>query len=110
MAQHRRHARGGDHRGLWSRGDEAQVLRSMKGKQFVLILILLAVFGGAGLFFYQRNAESWKNSATAADKKIVRFSLNDVSHITIKSSTAELNLAKVDEVWKVKERADYPAD
>jgi hypothetical protein len=82
----------------------------MKGKQFALILILLAIFGGVGLFFYQRNAESWKNSATTVDKKIVKFSLNDVSHITIKSGTAELNLAKVDEVWKVKERANYPAD
>src|ERR1700750_3276112 len=104
MAKHRRHAGGGDHRGFWSRGNEAQTLRRMKGKQFALILILLAIFGGAGLFFYQRNAESWKNSATAVDKKIVKFSLNDVSHITIKSGTAELNLAKVDEVWKVKER------
>jgi hypothetical protein len=110
MAQHRGDAHRGNHRGLWSRGNEAQTRGGMKGKQFALILILFAIFGGAALFFYQRNAESWKKSATTVDKKIVKFSLNDVAHITIKSSTAELNLAKVDEVWRVKERADYPAD
>ena len=82
----------------------------MKGKQLALLLILLAVFGGVGLFFYNRSAESWKKSATTVKAKIVSFSPNDVSHVTIKSSAAELNLVKIDEVWKVKERADYPAN
>ena len=82
----------------------------MRGKQFALILVLLVVFGAVGLFFYHRNAESWKKTATAVQTKLVSFSLNDVGHVTIKSSTAELNLAKIDDVWKVKERADYPAN
>ena len=30
--------------------------------------------------------------------------------MTIKESGTELNLAKKDDVWTVKERADYPAD
>ena len=82
----------------------------MKGKQLAFLLILLVVFGGLGLFFYNRSAESWKKSATTGKKKIVDFSLNDVSHVTIKTSAAELNLVKKDDVWKVKERADYPAN
>ena len=82
----------------------------MKGKQLALLLILLAVFGGVGLFFYKHSADSWKQSATTVKAKIVSFSLNDVSHITIKTSAAELNLVKIDDVWKVKERADYPAN
>jgi uncharacterized protein DUF4340 len=82
----------------------------MKAKQLTLLLILLVVFGGVGLFFYNRNAESWKKSASTVKEKIVSFSLNDVSHVTIKTSAAEVNLVKKDDVWKVKERADYPAN
>ena len=82
----------------------------MKAKQVTLLLILLVVFGGLGLFFYKRNTESWKQSATASNAKIASFSLNDVARITIKTSAAELNLEKKDDVWKVKERADYPAN
>ena len=82
----------------------------MKAKQLILLLVLLVVFGGVGLFFYNRSTESWKKSATTGKTKVVDFSLNDVSHVTIKTSAAELNLVKKDDVWKVKERADYPAN
>ncbi len=82
----------------------------MRGKQLTFLLILLVIFGGIGLFFYKRNAESWKKSATAVKEKIVSFSPNDVSHITIKTSEAELNLVKKADVWRVAERADYPAN
>lgn len=82
----------------------------MKGKQLAFLLILLVVIGGAGLYFYNRNAESWKQSAVTTKSKIVDFSPNDVSHVTIKTHAAELNLIKKDGIWKVKERADYPAN
>ena len=82
----------------------------MKGKQLAVILILLAVLGGVALFLYSRNTSSWSKTATATEGKILTFPLNDVSHLTIKDSGAELNLVKKDEVWKVKERFDYPAD
>ena len=82
----------------------------MKGKQLALVLVLLAVIGGVALFLQQRNAASWSSNSVEATGKILDFPLNDVSQITIKASSAELNLAKKDGVWKVKERADYPAN
>ena len=82
----------------------------MKGKQLALVLVLLAVIGGVAVFLQQRNAASWSSSSVEATGKILDFPLNDVSQITIKASSAELNLAKKDGVWKVKERADYPAN
>jgi hypothetical protein len=82
----------------------------MKGKQLALVLVLLAVLGGSALFLNQRNAASWSTSSAQTTGKVLDFPLNDVSQITIQGSGAELNLIKKDGVWKVKERADYPAN
>ncbi len=82
----------------------------MKGKQLAIVLILLVAVGGIALFLNRRNAASWSSSATVSDGKILTFPINDVSHIVIKGNGAELNLVKKDDVWKVKERADYPAN
>src|SRR5205823_4779309 len=48
--------------------------------------------------------------ATSTRAKILNFQLNDMSKVTIKESGAELNLAKIEETWRVRERVDYPAD
>ena len=82
----------------------------MKGKQLALVLTLLVVLGGIALFLNYRNSASWSDTATTTSGKVLDFPINDVTHITIKEGGAELNLAKKDEVWTVKERADYPAD
>ena len=82
----------------------------MKGKQLAVVLILLVVVGGVAVFLQQRNSASWSETATASSGKVLDFPLNDVSQVTIKESGAEVNLARKDDVWTVKERADYPAD
>ncbi len=82
----------------------------MKGRQFALVLVLLVVLGGLALFLKNRNSASWSETATTSSGKILDFPLNDVSQVTIKEGGAELNLAKKEGVWTVKERADYPAD
>jgi Domain of unknown function (DUF4340) len=82
----------------------------MKGKQLAIVLVLLLAFGGVALLLSRRNADSWSNTATAAGGRILNFPLNDVSHLTIKDGNAELNLIKKEDVWRVRERADYPAN
>jgi hypothetical protein len=82
----------------------------MKGKQLALVLVLLVAVGGIALFLNQRNSASWSQTATTSSGKVLDFQLNDVSQITIKEGGAELNLARKDDAWRVKERADYPAD
>jgi len=82
----------------------------MKGKQLALVLVLLVVVGGVALYLSHRNSASWSETATTASGKVLDFPLNDVSQLTIKEGGAELNLARKDDVWTVKERADYPAD
>ena len=82
----------------------------MKGKQLAIVLVLLVALGGVALFLNSRNSASWSNTATTSSGKILDFQLNDVSHVMIKESGAEVNLIKKDDVWTVKERTDYPAD
>ena len=82
----------------------------MKGKQLAIVLVLLVALGAVALFLNQRNSASWSNTATTSTDKILNFQLNDVSKATIKDGSAELNLAKIEDVWRVKERVDYPAD
>jgi len=82
----------------------------MKGKQLAIVLVLLVLVGGIALFLRNRNTASWSDTATTASGRVLDFPLNDVSQVTIKEAGTELNLAKKDEIWTVKERADYPAD
>lgn len=82
----------------------------MNLKQLSILIVLVIVLGGAGLFLHQRNTESWQASDRAGDEKLLsQFPLNDVTHIAIKQSSGELNLVKRDDVWTVAERANYPA-
>lgn len=83
----------------------------MKGKQLVLILGLVIVVGGLALFMNRRHSAEWSSTATSAGDKVLTFPLNDVSHVTIRGGGSELNLVKKQEdVWTVRERADYAAD
>jgi hypothetical protein len=82
----------------------------MKGKQLLLVLVALIAIGGAALFLRNRNAASWSNTATGSNAKVADFALNDVAQIAIKGAGAELHLIKKQDVWTVRERADYPAD
>jgi hypothetical protein len=80
----------------------------MKGKTLLLLLVLVGALGYAGYRAFQGNRESWSQTSGGAGGKVVEFPINDVTQVQIKSSSAEVNLAKGDE-WLVKERADYPA-
>jgi Domain of unknown function (DUF4340) len=82
----------------------------MKAKQLTLVMVLLVVVGGVALFLNYRNSASWSDTATTSSGKVLDFPLNDVAQVTIKESGLELNLARKNDLWTVKERADYPAD
>jgi hypothetical protein len=81
----------------------------MKGKQLLILLVLVAALGGAWMVLSKRNQSSWSETSTGAGGKIVEFPINDVAHVLIKTPAGELNLVKKSDLWTVKERADYPA-
>ena len=83
----------------------------MNRKQLTLILVGLVVLGGLGLLVNRSQQSAWQSNSKAESQTVLgNFPLNDVAQIVIKQTGGELNLAKKDELWRVRERGDYPAD
>lgn len=83
----------------------------MNRNQFTLLLFLLVVLGLAGLMVYNKQNDVAKTGDPAIGRKLLaNLPVNDVAHIAIKQSTNELNLVKKDNLWRVRERSDYPAN
>ena len=83
----------------------------MNRKQFIILLALVAVIGAAGLIVHQRGNDSWHSTGqTIGQKLLPDLPVNDIAQISIQSGTNELTLAKSNNLWRVRERADYPAN
>lgn len=83
----------------------------MNRNQLIILLVLVAVLGGAGVMLHNRQKSSWAGANPSAGKKLLGdFPINDVAHIEIKQGTNDLNLAKKDDAWRVRERNDYSAN
>jgi len=82
----------------------------MNRKQLIIMLVLVALIGGAGVLLVNKQNNSWKdNNPTIGKKLLGDFPVNDVTHIIIKQGTNEVNLARKD-IWQVRERNNYPAN
>lgn len=83
----------------------------MNGKQFGLLLALVVVFGGVGLMLYKNNSSSWSGGGSAVGQKLLgEFDVNAVAQISTKHGKDELLLAKKNDLWRVAQRGDYPAN
>ena len=84
----------------------------MNGKQLGLLFALLVVLGGAGLLIEHSRNQAVNTVSQGAGGKLLgdSFPVNDVAHIRIKQDTNELNLVKKDDLWRVAERDNYPAN
>jgi hypothetical protein len=83
----------------------------MNRNQLLILLVLVVVVGGAGIMLHHRQKASWDGNNPSAGKKLLGdFPINDVAHIQFKQGTNDLNLAKKEGTWRVRERNDYPAD
>ena len=82
----------------------------MNRKQFVILLVAGLIAGVVGWRISQQKRESFKTSDTTSEKLVPNFPINDIAQVRIKQSAAEVNLVKKDDLWRVKERAEYPAN
>lgn len=83
----------------------------MNRKQLTLLFIGVLVLGGLGLLVNRNQQSAWQSTASVGNQPVLsNFPLNDVAQIVIRQSGAELNLVKQDDLWRVRERANYPAD
>jgi hypothetical protein len=82
----------------------------MNRKQLIMLLVALAVIGGASLVLLKHKQQAWTASETQIGQKLLNnFQMNDVAAIHIKGDT-DLDLDKKDGRWRVQERGDYPAN
>lgn len=83
----------------------------MNLKQLGILLVIVVVLGGAGLLLYRNQNASWQGAEAGAGKKIMPdLPVNDVARISITEGTNRLDLVKKDDLWRVEERHDYPAN
>ncbi len=84
----------------------------MNLKQLSILIVLVALLGGLGSYLYKADqAKRYAPQTSASGQKLLgEFPLNDVAQITLKTHQGEVNLAKSDDLWKVKERNQYPAN
>jgi hypothetical protein len=82
----------------------------MKGKQIIILLVLVAIIGAIGFVVQKRSQSEWAQSAAPAGAKVLDFPINDVARVVIRGTNGQVNLAKTNDVWVVEEKADYPAN
>lgn len=83
----------------------------MNRKQFLTVLLALAIVGGAGLVLIHRNQRLWTDhEAKAGDLVLPGFQINDVAVIHVQGAGEDFNVVHTNAVWRVGERDNYPAD
>ena len=83
----------------------------MNRKQFIMVLVALAIVGGAGLVLIHRNQNTWMgHEAKEGDRVLPGFRMNDVTMIHVRGDGNDFNVVHTNDIWRVRERDDYPAD
>jgi hypothetical protein len=84
----------------------------MNLKQLGILIVVVIVIGAAGLIIHNQQKSDWSGGGADVGKNLLgtNFPFNDVAHISIKHGTNELNLVKKDDLWRVRERGNYPAN
>jgi len=83
----------------------------MNSKQLKLLVIIFVCIGVVGYLLVTQNNKSWSQGEQAIGGKVMPdFPMNDVTQIALKSNIGEATLVKVDETWRVSDRANYAAD
>src|SRR5215469_5920049 len=82
----------------------------MNRKQLIILLALVILLGGTLWFFQRPGASGFAPTSSGMGSKLLGdFDVNKVAHIDLKQGTNEVNLVKKDDLWRVRERYDYPA-
>ncbi len=82
----------------------------MKKNQLILLVVAVVIIGIIGIVTYKKRTSTWSEVGQISEKLFPNFPLDDIAKITIKNSKSELNLVKNNDVWRVKESDDFPAN
>jgi hypothetical protein len=83
----------------------------MNRKQFVILIVAGVIAGFVGWKITSQKSADFKTSDVGEKNKLLpNLPVNDIARLRIKQSSNEVNLVKKDDLWRVKERGDYPAN
>ncbi len=83
----------------------------MNRKQFLMMLAVVAVLGGAGLAMFWQELSGYKQSGAKIGAKVLpNLKAADATEIRLKDAKNEVTLVSKKGSWSVKERGGYPAD
>ena len=83
----------------------------MNRKQFLILVIVLVVLGGAGLaLFWQDIAHYRESGARIGARLLPELKLADVTEVRLQDAREQVTLVNKGDRWVVQERGDYPAN
>ncbi len=83
----------------------------MNRKQFLMMLVAVAVLGGAGLAVFWKGLSGYQESGAKIGAKVLpNLKAADATEIRLKDAKNEVTLVSAKGSWSVKERGGYPAD
>lgn len=83
----------------------------MNRKQFLILLALVAILGGAGLAMFWKDLAGYKESGAKIGAKVLPdLKAADATEIRLKDAKNDVTLVSKNGSWSVKERGGYPAD
>jgi hypothetical protein len=82
----------------------------MNRKQFLILVIVLVVLGGAGLGLIWQDISAYRASGAKIGAKLLPdLKLADVAEIRLQDAKQQVTLARSEKGWIVRERGGYPA-
>src|SRR5688572_14950375 len=82
----------------------------MNRKQFLILVIALAVLGVAGLALIWQDISSYRASGAKIGAKLLPgLKIADVSEIRLQDAKQQATLTRREQGWVVQERGGYPA-
>ena len=82
----------------------------MNRKQFLILIIVLAVLGGAGLALVWQDVADYRASGARIGAKLLPdLKIADVAELRLQDAKQQVTLARTEKGWVVRERGGYPA-
>lgn len=82
----------------------------MNRRQFFILLIALAVLGGAGLALVWQDIAAYRASGAKIGAKLLPgLKIADIAEVRLQDAKRQVTLARKEKAWVVQERGGYPA-
>ena len=82
----------------------------MSRKQFLILLAILVVLGGAGLALVWRDVADYRSSGAKIGAKLLpSLKIADVAQVRLQDAKNQVTLLRKEKTWVVQERGGYPA-